>query len=235
MLSFTLAGKNSYKDFGIYMTKRPIFPSPKRRVQYLQVPGRNGSVIYDEKVYEDASILVSCTAKGPDIQQRLNSIKAWLYENGENELVFSFEQDKKYLVQVVNSIDFTTILNQVATFPIVFNCKPFKYEVAPIRYSLIDTGVNVVNQGNVVSEPVIEVVGEADVTLRVGKQEVLLKGIAGSIILDSVLQDAYDSEGNNLNHQMMGEFIRFKTGDNHIEWVGNVSEIIIKPNWRWLV
>lgn len=51
MLSFTFSGKDSYEDFGIYVEKRPNLPSPKRRVSYMDVPGRDSSLRYDEGTY----------------------------------------------------------------------------------------------------------------------------------------------------------------------------------------
>ena len=58
MLSFIFNGKDSYKDFGILIEKRPNVPSPKRRVSYISIPGRNSSLRYDEETYEDITLSV---------------------------------------------------------------------------------------------------------------------------------------------------------------------------------
>ncbi len=49
MLSFNFGGRNSYDDFGILIAKRPDLPSPKRRVNIINIPGRNSNLRFDEK------------------------------------------------------------------------------------------------------------------------------------------------------------------------------------------
>ena len=87
MLSFVFNGKDSYKDYGILMEKRPNIPSPKRRVQYIDIPGRDSSLRYDEETYEDITLSVECAAVG-NIQSRIDDIKAWLIGSGESDLIF---------------------------------------------------------------------------------------------------------------------------------------------------
>ncbi|MEG6566362.1 distal tail protein Dit [Thermoanaerobacterium saccharolyticum] len=128
MLSFVFNGKDSFKDHGIFIEKRPNVPSPKRRVSYISIPGRNSSLRYDEETYEDITLSVECAVIG-NIQSKIDDIKAWLIGSGESDLIFSFQSDKKYIAQVVNSIDFEVILKITSRFVIIFNCRPFKYSV----------------------------------------------------------------------------------------------------------
>ena len=48
ILSFNFGGQNSYSDYGIIISKRPFIPSPKRRVSYVDIPGRDSNLKYDE-------------------------------------------------------------------------------------------------------------------------------------------------------------------------------------------
>lgn len=233
MLSFEFAGKNSYFDFGIYVEKRPTMPSPKRRVSYLIVPGRNGSLKYDENTFEDISLAVECGIAG-NVYQRIDEIKAWLLGSGENSLSFSFQNDKCYLAQVVNSIDFEVSLRKIGKFIVVFNCKPFKYATNNAPVTITSSGTNLMNTGTLMSDPIIEVFGSGNITLQVNEQVVSLIGVSGKIILNSVLQDAYDDMLQNQNSKMKGDFIELQVGNNQISWTGNVTKLVITPNWRWL-
>jgi len=48
-----------------------------------------------------------------------------------------------------------------------------------------------------------------------------------------VLKEAY--KGNTLmNDHMSGDFPVLKPGLNAISWSGNVTSVIVKPNWRCL-
>ena len=70
-------------------------------------------------------------------------------------------------------------------------------------------------------------------TLIVNDNFVELEGIEDSIILNSVVQEAYQGEML-LNEKMDGEFPVLKPGNNLISWTGNISRIVIAPNWRYL-
>ena len=83
------------------------------------------------------------------------------------------------------------------------------------------------------AEPVITVYGSGDITLMIGASIVELEGVSSSIVLDCALKEAY--QGSTLqNEKMTGEFPRLVPGLNGVSWVGNVSRLIIRPNWRYL-
>ena len=83
------------------------------------------------------------------------------------------------------------------------------------------------------SEPILTVTGSGTITLMVGLTIVELEGISGSIVIDSVLQEAY--QGNTLmNDHMNGEFPVLKPDANAISWTGAVTKVVIQPNWRSL-
>ena len=114
-----------------------------------------------------------------------------------------------------------------------FRCKPFWYAAGVQDITLTASGVVVTNPGSVFSEPVITVHGSGDITLMIGMGIVELEGVDGHIMLDSALQEAY-SGAIIMNGKMSGEFPVLKPGANAISWTGNVTGIVIRPNWRYL-
>ena len=60
-----------------------------------------------------------------------------------------------------------------------------------------------------------------------------LEGIENGIVLNSVIQKAYQGEAL-LNEKMEGDFPVLKPGNNLISWSGDVSRLVIAPNWRFL-
>ena len=65
------------------------------------------------------------------------------------------------------------------------------------------------------------------------RPEVLKKLRSGNIVIDSVLQKAY--QGTTLmNDHMNGEFPVLKPGANAISWTGTVTKVVVRPNWRYL-
>lgn len=233
MLSFTFANKNSLADFGIYIEKMPAIPSPERRVSFIPMPGRSGSLLYDEKSYEDITLSVSCGVIG-NVMDKISRIKAWLFESGESDLIFSFSPDRKYIAQVVNRIDFEIALSKISTFQILFHCQPFCYAVANPTLTIIKSGTNLVNSGSVASEPIITVVGSGSVTLQIGEQKISLKDVPQTLILNSVLQEVYDENFQNKNSLMEGAFPLLFSGENKVSWTGAVTKLTVTVNTRWL-
>lgn len=239
MLSFVFAGKDSHQDFGIIISKRPNLPAPKRRVSYIEVPGRDSSLRYDEGTYEDITLAVECTVKGESIMERLDAIKAWLFSAGESDLIFSFQPDRKYRAQAVNAIDFKQGFKIISQFVILFNCSPFKYAVnnTPVTITT-GLGTTLLNQGTVASRPVIKVYCTGNGSFKINNREVTLEDVsADSVILDSGLEEAYYFESGimvNANNQLSGEFPVLDTGNNTITFSGGVTKLEITPNWRWL-
>ena len=188
---------------------------------------------FDENTYEDITIALECSIKDDILPNKIDEIKEWLLSYGESDLVFSNQDNKKHIAQVVNVIDFTQVLKYISKFVIVFNCRPFKYEVESDVIEMMAEG-SVTNPGSIYSEPIIKIFGSADINLTINSEVIKLKEVTNHIILDSVQQNCYNEDTDNLNNKMTGEFPKFEIGENNISWTGSVSKVEVIPNWRWL-
>lgn len=234
MLSFTFGNKNSYIDFGILIAKRPNMPLPKRRVSNVVIPGRSSSLKFDEGTYDDITITLECSiVDKKDIIEKIDKIKEWLVITGESDLIFSFEPNKKYIAQVVNAIDFKQALKYTSSFPIIFNCKPFKYSVEEKVITITKNNSTIYNEGTFQSEPVIKVYGSGDIKLKINDYEVTVKKVDGYVTVDSVLKDAYKDDALK-NGDMIGEFPVLKVGENIMGFSENVSKVEVKINEVWI-
>ena len=108
-----------------------------------------------------------------------------------------------------------------------------EYADATADIAVTTSGTVITNPGSVYSEPILTVTGSGNITLMVGMAIVELENISGSIVIDSVLQEAY--QGTTLmNDHMNGEFPKLKPGANAISWTGTVTKVVVRPNWRYL-
>lgn len=233
MITFNFGGKNSFEDYGIYVSTRPSIPSPKRRISNVSIPGRNSNLRFDDNTYEDITIKVECSIKGEILLDKIDEIKGWLLGAGESELIFSFQNNKKYIAQVVNSIDFSQVFKYFSKFIIIFNCQPFKYSVDNEIITITNTK-KIINPGSVYSEPILKVFGSGNINLEINKEIIKLEDIKEHIIIDGIQQNCYDDNLENANYKMSGEFPKLNMGENNITWSGNVSKMEVIPNWRWL-
>ena len=135
----------------------------------------------------------------------------------------------------MNQISFEKILrgNPHRSFAVNFRCKPFWYQENVPEITLTTSGTFVTNPGSVYSQPVITVYGSGEITLMVGMTIVELDGITDSITLDTPLMEAYQGV-NSMNSNMSGDFPTLAPGANAVSWTGNVTKVVIQPNWRYL-
>lgn len=217
---------------GIHVLEQPPITVPAERVTYTNVPGRPGSMatVEGEDVYDDMILTAQCIVADPT---QIPVIAGWL--KGSGTVTFANRPGGFYHARVTNQIPFEKILrgNPHRSFSVNFRCKPFWYQAGVQNVTITTSGNTITNPGTVYSEPVMTVTGSGDITLMVGTKIIELTGITNSITIDSVLQEAYNGV-TDMNAHMSGEFPILKPGMNAISWSGNVSSVVVQPNWRYL-
>lgn len=220
-------------DHGIYVLEQPPPTIPKERVTYTDIPGRPGSLttLEGNDVYEDVTLTAKCMIADPDV---IPVLAGWL--KGGGTVTFANREGGFYYARIVNQIPFEKILrgNPHRSFSVNFRCKPFWYEIIGEPITLTAASNVLVNPGSAYSEPVIVVNGSGDITLIINGEFIELTDIDGGITLNSEILEAYHAD-TLMNEHMDGEFPLLKPGNNLISWSGEVTSLVIQPNWRYLV
>ena len=219
-------------EYGIHVLEQPPLTVPAERVAFTDVPGRSGSLtaLEGSDVYDDLTLTATCIVSSPD---PIPQIAAWL--KGSGKVTFANRPGGFYFAHVVNQIPFEKILrgNPHRSFAVNFRCKPFWMQKNVADITVTTSGAFVTNPGSVFCEPVITVYGSGDITLMVGMNIIELEGVSESMTLNIPLMEAY-SGMTGKNSAMSGEFPVLVPGANAISWTGNVSKVVISPNWRYL-
>ena len=220
------------RTYGIHVTDQPPVTIPQERSTQTNVPGRPGSLtqLEGEDVYDDMVLTAQCFISDP---AQIPAIAAWL--KGKGTVTFANRTGGHYNARISNQIPFEKVLrgNPHCSFAVNFRCFPFWYQDNAADVTITTSGTAITNPGSVYSDPVITVTGSGDITLMVGTTIVELTGVSGSIVIDSVLKEAY--KGTTLmNDHMSGDFPVLKPGQNAISWTGTVTQVTVKPNWRHL-
>ena len=228
------SGRNGVKctEYGIHVLEQPPITLPSERVTFTDVPGRSGSltILEGEDVYDDMTLTAQCMAS--DLS-KLTAVSPYL--KGSGKVIFANRPDGYYYARIVNQIPFEKILrgHPHCSFDVNFRCKPFRYQADVADVTITASGATITNPGNIYSEPVITVYGSGDITLMVGTNIIELTGITNSITLDTPLMEAY-KDTTNLSSSMSGGFPTLSPGQNAISWSGDVTKVVIQPNWRYL-
>ena len=219
-------------DHGVHVLELPPPTIPNERVTYTDIPGRPGSLttLEGDDVYEDITLTAKCMIADPD---GIPAVAAWL--KGGGTVTFANREGGFYYARITNQIPFEKILrgNPHRSCSVNFRCKPFWYENPGEPITLTAASNVLANPGSVYSEPVIVVNGNGDITLTINDEFIELESIDGGITLNSEIREAYKMD-TLLNEHMDGEFPRLKPGNNLISWTGEVSSVVIQPNWRYL-
>ena len=217
---------------GIHVSELPPIPIPLERSKQTNVPGRPGSLtqLEGDDVYDDMILTATCFIADP---AQIPAIAAWL--KGKGTVTFANRTGGHYNARIANQIPFEKVLrgNPHCSFAVNFRCYPFWYQENVSDVTITTSGDTITNPGSVYSEPLITVYGSGNITLMIGTTIVELTNVSGSIVLDCALKEAY--KGTTLmNDHMSGDFPVLKPGLNAVSWSGNVTRIVIKPNWRYL-
>nr|DAQ36067.1 MAG TPA: distal tail protein [Caudoviricetes sp.] len=114
--------------------------------------------------------------------------------------------------------------------------QPFRYQknVDPVVLTTADT-IN--NPGTIYSEPIIEIEGDGDISLTIGRKTMYL-AIKTKATIDcrQGKQNIYNATGAVQNTlRKRGGFFEIPTGKVGVSFTGNVRKITIRPNWRYKV
>lgn len=114
--------------------------------------------------------------------------------------------------------------------------QPFRYQkdVEPVVLTASGT-IN--NPGTIYSEPIIEVEGDGDVSLTIGRKTMYL-AIKTKATIDcrQGKQNIYNATGTVQNTlRKRGGFLEIPTGKIGVSFTGNVRKITIQPNWRYKI
>ncbi len=133
---------------------RQLLPYPND--YYVQVPGRQGSILFPREL-ADRHIELDCAFVGSslaDIRTKARDIAAWLSVTDRAELSFDDEQGKHYKGKLLLSVDFSH-LSTMGEFSLTFICEPLAYGEL-VTANFVSDAVTVTNAGTFSAMPIIE-------------------------------------------------------------------------------
>ena len=114
--------------------------------------------------------------------------------------------------------------------------QPFRYQKSVEPVVLTASGT-INNLGTIYSEPIIEIEGDGDISLTIGRKTMYL-AIKTKATIDcrQGKQNIYNATGAVQNTlRKRGGFLEIPTGKVGVSFTGNVRKITIRPNWRYKI
>ena len=218
------------RQMGVRVTKMPETVRAERRVERVEIAGRNGSLHVDEGTYSSYDRTMECALIN---RRKLDDVAAWLV--GSGKMIFSTEPDKVYDVVISNKVSIAQMMRVFQKFQVTMDTQPFKYSVNPFGDTLeLLKPQTVYNKGTVYAQPKITVYGSGSITLDINGTAFPLSGVDGHITIDSESMEVYRGSESQNSRFGGAEFPRLEAGGNAVSWTGNVEKLVIEPEWRWL-
>lgn len=223
MINYFIFNDINSIDENIIIRTMPPIKKAAKRIEKVDIPGKNGSLYIDEDAYETMIIQIECSIiEKTDISR----ISKWL--NGRGNLILSSSPDRFYKANIINSIDFTSIAGKIYEFPLEVELDPISYGLEEKNMSISEETELTITESTYNIKPYIKVVGNGDITLTINNKNVILYNIEDYIELDCEIEEAY-KEHSICNHKIYcNEFPKLNPGTNNISWIGNVSNLQIK-------
>ena len=161
--SITFGGVNS-ADFDLYIGGEGTFNAPKRAVEVVEVPGRNGAIVIDKGHFENIEVSYTVINQEQDLatfSQKLAGFRNALGAlRGYQRLSDTFHPDEFREALFVDDFEVKPIDYATASeFTIKFNCKPQRYLVSGETPAVVADGETLTNPTLFEAEPLLAIKG----------------------------------------------------------------------------
>ena len=180
------------RDIGVVVEDMFDVHRPKRNVQAIQVPGRDGRLTQDDGTYDTYTISGKVNCFGAP----LSDVYAWL--SGSGDLILGDEPTRSIRASATAQIKNTRFRCDGCydSLQVSFDCQPFRYHVEQTEGAndipLTSSPTTVSNPGTHKSAPRLTIEGTGTVALTIGTQIVEVTDLAGGVIIDSELGECFD-------------------------------------------
>lgn len=187
--SITFGGVNS-ADYGIYISGEGVFNAPKRDVEMITIPGRNGEFVLDQGRFENITVTYPAFNFEPGdynafVQNLSDFRNAICSQKGYQRLTDTFHPDEYRMAAYIGGLEIKPIkYNTASQFSIVFECKPQRFLTSGDTAVTVASGGTVTNPTLFESSPLLEVTGYGNINLG-GKTVTVNNSVLGEIRVSS--------------------------------------------------
>lgn len=151
-------------DFGIYISGEGVFNAPKRAVEYIQVPGRNGAFALDQGYYENIEVTYPGFNYEPNMadfcEQLAGFRNAICSQKGYQRLSDTFHPNEYRMAVYSEGLEIEPMkYNTASNFKLKFNCKPQRYLTSGETELTVTSGQTINNPTLFDSSPLLAVKG----------------------------------------------------------------------------
>ena len=237
-------GGASSTDYGMVIGGAAVFDKPVKRADVFNVPGRNGSILFQDGSYDDVirsyEVWIAEDEQPESgggvtgtLAERVNAITAWLYsKSGYTRLEDNFEPDTFRLAYYSGGNEFTNELTQYGKSTLTFTCRPERFYKNAETAITISNGDTLTNPTLFTSKPLIYIKAAGTVTLSINGVSIVAT-VADYLYIDCETMNAYRLTSENKNDKISGAFPVIVPGSNAvgISVTGTLDKVTVVPRY----
>lgn len=230
---FILDGKSS-TDFHTWIASSDMFDGAEHDDSAVEVPGRNGSIIFSNHRYKNYKGKLTCYIPN-DMLDHIDYLRGFLStRTGYCRYEEALRPEEYRMVRFTGGFSVDRSDRRGASFTLKFDCMPQRWHKRgeiPVSYSAAG---KIYNSTEFDARPLIKCTGTAG-TVTIGGVSVSVTGCTSYVILDCEDMEAYEGSvsRNSTTTLTNGEFPVIKPGVNDISFTG-FSKVEVTPRF-WTI
>lgn len=183
---FTFDGESS-GNYGVYITGQAVYNSPKRDVELIEIPGRNGAFVLDNGRFENIEVTYPAgiyAESQEEFAQAISDLRNMLASwKGYCRLTDEYNPEEYRMAVYKSGLDVDPVAFQRAgEFSITFDCKPQRWLTSGETKASVSSGSTVTNPTLFDASPLIEVEGYGNLNFN-GHTISIENAVMGEVLL----------------------------------------------------
>ena len=229
-------------DYGMVISEAPSFERARRKQTVYNVPGRTGSVVFQEDAWEDVprqyNVFIPEAIEedsGGNISgtlaERVNDFEAMLNsKKGYQRLTDNFEPDVFRLAYYNGGDSFSNEMTAYGESTLRFTCRAERFLKSGEQPITVVNSDVINNPTRFTSKPLIHIEGSGIVTVTIGGKTISAN-VTDYINIDCDSQNAYRLATENKNSLISGSFPLILPGANTIGITGTTTNVEVTPRF----
>lgn len=223
--SLIFGGINS-SDYGIYISGEGVFNAPKRDVETISIPGRNGVFLLDHNRFDNIVVTYPAHCKTSNLEEFRSLLRdyrnALLSLSGYQRLTDTLNGDEYRMGAFIDSFDAEPIgYSTAATFDLKFNCKPQRFLKSGETPVSVASGGTITNPTLFDAHPLIKFNSSGAGTINIGSRQIkVFNSYIGNIPLN-LSANNNEVTINNTSSFNSGDIIKFNGAGISVEYASN--------------
>lgn len=228
----------SFADFGVRVSGAGTYGSPERDIEEIEVPGRSGTLIFDNGRFKNIDITYNASILAKDKDEylrKIQTLRSFLSSRiGYKRLEDTYRRGEYRLASFNDGLaPGDEVLLRGSEFDLKFNCKPQRFLKEGERKFTFSSNGSIYNPTYFDSKPLIRIYGSG--TVKIGEYGITVTqpSTVNYVDVDSEMMDCYSGSVNCNDCVTLtnsDEFPVLVPGKNGVALTG-VTKIELTPRW----